>query len=390
MSHLDEELMTALLDGELSPVEAREARDHIATCGECTARFEEARGFFEEANRLVRVLEIPAPPALVQSAPPVTAVQTPARRGLPVRQLAWAASIFLAIGLGYYGNEVRLRDRTVAVDSPAQVAAPAPTLADQQPTAETKGVGTPAPQAPATARAAPPAAAKDLAGYRQKPEAPPVSANEVDRLSLDQEKRRDEPAEDGRAAAAGQVAVPAPGAAQGQAFTSASPPAPRDAGAALTGNLQAESAAKLRADESSKSADAGVTGLGAKSAPAHRSYGGEPAKVTLEEAVTSLGGSIHLIDGLTPARVERLSGKEVPGAMPTLPLIRVVYLDAPMRELWLDQQRGAGANATADTVLLHTADGGLSLQWGTGPDGWLSLTGHLTADSLRTLARRVR
>jgi hypothetical protein len=172
-------------------------------------------------------------------------------------------------------------------------------------------------------------------------------------------------------------------------MSSAAPLVPRDAAAAKAGG-RADSAAKPLGAEASNFVDGVPSGLGAQAALQRREYGPVATKVTLEEAVQTLGGSIHLIDGLTPDRVERLSGRAVPGAQPDLAIIRVVYLDAPMRELWLDQQRGRGVNATADTVLLHGPDGGLSLQWPNGPDGWLSLSGHLTADSLRILARRVR
>jgi anti-sigma factor RsiW len=42
MLHLDEERITALLDNELSPAEAEQARDHLKLCVECANRFEEA------------------------------------------------------------------------------------------------------------------------------------------------------------------------------------------------------------------------------------------------------------------------------------------------------------------------------------------------------------
>jgi hypothetical protein len=183
------------------------------------------------------------------------------------------------------------------------------------------------------------------------------------------------------------VAAPQPALAESQAHPAAAP-APQDA-AAPTAPQKTDSG-KLTDGVPTAAFRDTRSGLAAQSERRRAEYSAGPAKVTLEEAVHSLGGSIHLIDGLTPARVEQLTGKEVPGAMPGLPLIRVVYLDAPMRELWLDQQRGEGVNPVSDTVLLHTPDGGLSLQWGSGSDGWLSLTGHLTADSLRSLARRVR
>ncbi|MFI5210755.1 MAG: anti-sigma factor family protein, partial [Gemmatimonadales bacterium] len=59
MSHLDEGMLHELLDGELSPDDARAARGHLATCAECRLLYEEAREFFEESNRLVTALDGP-------------------------------------------------------------------------------------------------------------------------------------------------------------------------------------------------------------------------------------------------------------------------------------------------------------------------------------------
>jgi hypothetical protein len=60
----------------------------------------------------------------------------------------------------------------------------------------------------------------------------------------------------------------------------------------------------------------------------------------MEEGVRLLGGQIRLIDGLSPERVETGPGTAVPGADPSLPLVRVIYASGSVT---LDQQRPATA-----------------------------------------------
>ena len=119
--------------------------------------------------------------------------------------------------------------------------------------------------------------------------------------------------------------------------------------------------------------------------------------VTLEEAVKTLGGTIRLVDGMVPARVEAVESIELGSRQ-----IRVVYLDPPGRELWLDQevpaetdQPSAGALAngarllTGDTLALAGPGGRQTLSWLDQTGVQLGLTGYLPADSLRGLARRI-
>jgi len=123
----------------------------------------------------------------------------------------------------------------------------------------------------------------------------------------------------------------------------------------------------------------------------------------MEAAVRMLGGSIRLVDGLTPSLVMVGPGGLVPGADPGRVVIRVVYVDPPGRELWLDQQRpverpsepaAAGVTTTAllpgDTLIAPVASGARSLTWIHQSGFRLALTGFLPADSLRALARRVQ
>jgi hypothetical protein len=362
MSHLDEGMIHELLDGELPPDEARAARSHLVTCAECRALYEEAKEFFAESERLVAALDasdglVSRPPAIPR---PTGSPLGPSRpsRGLPLRTMAWAASIFLAISLGYYGSDFRNRAKSKE-EAPANVVVAPP----QQPE-----------NAPAVAEppAAPPSAATSPTGQeRRKQAAPAEKLQRTDQLAA---KDLDKSATGFRAESTASVA-------QGRV------------------EAQAENETDLRsnavADEAAPSPQAaGLSAAAAPSVAAKVAGQAQPPpfrRIPMEEAVRQLGGTIRLIEGMTPDRVETGSGQLVAGARPGLSLVRVIYLDPPRREIWLDQQHGAGAAAAgADTIIVPSPSGAESLQWRPAPGEWLSLTGFLTADSLRALARRVK
>lgn len=128
MSHVDEGTLHAYLDGELPPSERAAVESHLAQCPTCRATLAEERVLLERANALLgsaRPVERPAPPfeQLRQ-----------ARRHSPWRvrmPLAWAASLALALGLGYYlrnpdGTVTTTPEpRTVSLAQDHSVAAPA-------------------------------------------------------------------------------------------------------------------------------------------------------------------------------------------------------------------------------------------------------------------------
>ncbi len=96
MSHVDEGLLHAYLDGELTPVERARVDEHLAGCAACRTRLDEERGLIERACKLLG-LAMPAD----RPAPPFSALARQ-RRWWHVRlPLAWAATVILAIGLGW-------------------------------------------------------------------------------------------------------------------------------------------------------------------------------------------------------------------------------------------------------------------------------------------------
>jgi anti-sigma factor RsiW len=96
MSHPDDGTLESLLDGELEADERSRVEIHLSGCAACAARLAEARKFRLDADRLVEVLAVPSSPAPAKLASP--------GRGKVVRTLAWAASILLAVALGYWGR----------------------------------------------------------------------------------------------------------------------------------------------------------------------------------------------------------------------------------------------------------------------------------------------
>ena len=121
MSHRDEGQMNALLDGELDAEERHEIERHLAVCAECARRMMEVREFFGEADALIGKLEVPVStrpvmlptsipkhpvgPALLPDGPPAAPDAAPISTRLSrYRQVAWAASVVLAVGLGYFAS----------------------------------------------------------------------------------------------------------------------------------------------------------------------------------------------------------------------------------------------------------------------------------------------
>ena len=113
MSHVDEGTLHAYIDGELSPDERQAVENHLSQCATCRASLAEERALLDRASAVLgaaRPVERPAPPfeqVRRASKPSPWRVR---------RSIAWAASIVLAIGLGY-----SLRD-SVAPEAPDRYA----------------------------------------------------------------------------------------------------------------------------------------------------------------------------------------------------------------------------------------------------------------------------
>ena len=96
MSHVDEGTLHAYLDAALPPGERGQVDAHLAECPDCRERLAEARALIARADALL-ALALPAE----RSAPPLHELR---RRPMWRRvrwPIAWAASVTLAVGLGW-------------------------------------------------------------------------------------------------------------------------------------------------------------------------------------------------------------------------------------------------------------------------------------------------
>jgi putative zinc finger protein len=96
MSHVDEGTLHAYLDGELPPVERERVDTHLKGCPACQARLAEERALIERASKL---LGMATPPE--RTMPPLQELRQPRLTWRLRRPLAWAATVLLAIGLGW-------------------------------------------------------------------------------------------------------------------------------------------------------------------------------------------------------------------------------------------------------------------------------------------------
>ena len=119
MSHVDEGTLHAYLDGELPPAERAGLEAHLEQCAACQALLTEERALLERASALLgsaRPTERPVPPFQEVR-------RAPRRPWYARRTFAWAASLVLAVSLGYYLRGPSSRPASYALEQ--RVLAPA-------------------------------------------------------------------------------------------------------------------------------------------------------------------------------------------------------------------------------------------------------------------------
>jgi len=127
MSHVDEGTLHAYLDGELPSPERAALESHLAQCATCRAQLAEERALLERSAALLGSAR-----PVERAVPPFEQVRRATRRPWYVRtEFAWAASLVLAVGLGYY-----LADAIAPREAPANrgPAAVASTVSESVPT----------------------------------------------------------------------------------------------------------------------------------------------------------------------------------------------------------------------------------------------------------------
>lgn len=191
MSHIDDGALHAYLDGESTAVERERLEAHLAGCVACRARLEEEQALIERAGRL---LGLATPPE--RAAPPFHELRR--RRGGGGRYrlpLAWAATIALAVGIGWYSRgmfQTRYEEpphAKVAVESPDKVvrdrtsALPTPS-GRIEPQHDQPAAVAPSP-APAPAVSAGPSQLADRTAARAASAQPAPAASAVSRLDAE-------------------------------------------------------------------------------------------------------------------------------------------------------------------------------------------------------------
>lgn len=396
MSHLEEGVLHAMLDGEIPSSELTEVQRHLAGCAECRVRLDEAVALRDEAGGLVDAIQLTTP---VAPRPARPAAAPPRWSGRRFRQLAWAASVVAAAGLGYVARGPWTEPVAPPEPAPSGITGPAqeaPSAAAPETSVTTAAV--PSPPSDERRLDAPPQQvaaelnrrANEPAIGRQRDSVPvgrlrdAVEADRAAGIALEARARVQPRVQPGRQEGAFAADAVAKVAA-----------APEAAGPTVRGRIVGEAGtplagavvriAELDLQASTDREGEYVLGVPAERAPkpvtlTARMLGFRPATRVLPElgergrtedfllradgfrpvefadAVGRLGGTIRLIDGLTPARHLEAAGNEV----------RIVYLLGG-RELVLTQRR---EGATVITTL-------------TGPPGF-------PADSLAALRARIR
>ena len=101
MSHVDDGSLHAYLDGELSAVERTRLEAHLGECPSCRARLDEERALIERAGQL---LGLATPPGPERAMPPLHQLRHPRPRLRGMVPLAWAATVVLAVWVGWYAR----------------------------------------------------------------------------------------------------------------------------------------------------------------------------------------------------------------------------------------------------------------------------------------------
>ena len=341
MWHPDDGVLHALLDGELTGDARLEVEAHLRSCTECDARFREAKSFAAEADSLVNAIEVP--PARAPGS-----IRPPARRRIRLTTMAWAATLVLAAGLGYWGQDTIRR------------AAPTELREGDRPAAGPESVVAPAPMS------------------KTEPDA---RALVTDRVTSGEDKAReaDERPTPAVREAAPQV-VPAEAGRQAENWARVAEPTPQ---------------AKPTAPDAPAAPVVGGVAAAAEGAREDKAASPGWRTVTMEQAVQVLGGAVRLVDGMTPERFEVGPGTLVPGGDPTREVVRVVYARGAVV---LEQQRSRDAAALrraaryedAAAKSLAAQPAAQEIEWRSSDGFRYVVTGTVGADSLKALADRVR
>jgi hypothetical protein len=131
MQHLDDALIAEWVDGAVPPESQQHAAiaAHVERCDECRARVDEERAL---AGHVRQLLGVAAPPERVPPFEQVlhragTTARPAPSSGFPWRRLAWAATLVVAGGVGWYARGLVIPSGSDGTAAPAQMASRAAT-----------------------------------------------------------------------------------------------------------------------------------------------------------------------------------------------------------------------------------------------------------------------
>jgi hypothetical protein len=281
-SHLEEGVLQELLDGEIPSSELAPIQAHLALCAECRARLDEARALGAEADRLIETIDLAEP--RLPAAPRVQ----PARPRNWIRNVAWAATLVIAAGTGYLAR---------STDSLGKEQLPVPPAEEAKMAAASRQADTtpPALDQPSPTRVRDKGAARGMISEGVKPERS-AAANEV----------RREPASSLTTAVALEKASARrdTALALNEIVTSGVADAARPAAPSQAGGVTAQKALALRAAPAASETVNRLEEMTALGAATRRAP--YPVEITFPDALRRLDGSLRLIEGLVPLRLEVL------------------------------------------------------------------------------------
>jgi hypothetical protein len=288
MSHLEEGVLHALLDGEIPSTELPPIQAHLAGCAECRASLDEARALRGEVEALVEVIQVSE--AMAGAA---ASRKRPTQGPAWGRRLAWAASLLLATGLGYAVRPLGRgfeRDAVLPQAPPALASEQSIPAAASEPTAARPSTTKESTSRRASANRAVPRENKVLAqaGKKSSP------------LRVDSQVAASAPSGRVAANAAATAPVPAPAPAVATTATGGVPVTPPATPRAPAGDVATRFSQSMK--QSLRLEELVVT-----SAQEARDIAKPVIPVTViqfPEAVRRLGGRLRLVEGLVPLRIE--------------------------------------------------------------------------------------
>ena len=403
MSHIDEGVLEAYLDGETGEEERRELEQHLETCIECRERLVEVTTLSRSVSALLAELEpgpVQPPPWRELEERAAERMAAPPRRSWLRPGLAWAASLFLAFSIGWWSGTLRLRSPAPAYEMADRAEAPAARLDGAEKKEDRASI---AKEPPASTLGAP---ARDKAlAYEEK-----LGKEGEDKAPALLAQSKPEPAARARAEAVAGVAAETELDDQDGSGPDAEP-AHKDSGESVLAEEEprqlaelepgaegAELRSQLEEARPESAAPERAKMLGVQSRPAPE-VTPAPADFVIsiatdpDDAASRLGGQLRTLPDLDLQRVEVMPGSGVEGGLDHLPAVRMIYRDAAGHEIVLVQQLvspGDRAAVPAEPTLVVEPSGLRSYRWRDSEGYLLILQGEVSSDSLRALADLVR